>query len=55
MQTITYEDGYEIIDNYPDYTPEEQVIANERFLQKLYDIVFVDSKKECEENTNEVS
>ena len=44
MQVITYEDGYEIIDNYPDYSPQEQVIANERFLQKLYDILFNDNK-----------
>ena len=44
MQTITYKHGYKIIDNFPDYTPEEQVIVNERFLQKLYDILFTHDK-----------
>ena len=44
MQRITYKNGFKIIDNFPDYTPEEQTIANERFLQKLYDILFNDNK-----------
>jgi len=45
MQRIDYIDGFTVTNNFPDYTPEEQVIVNERFLQKLYDILFNDNKK----------
>jgi len=44
MQRVTYKHGYKVIDNMPDYTPEQQVVANEKFLQALYNIVFNDNK-----------
>jgi len=44
MQTIEYINGFKVISNEPDYTPEQQIIVNGIFLQKLYDILFNDNK-----------
>lgn len=42
MQKIEYRDGFKIINNYPDYTPEQEKKANEILLEKLYNIFFHD-------------
>lgn len=44
MQTVEYKNGFKVINNFPDYTPEEREKANEIILEKLYNIFFNDNK-----------
>jgi len=43
-QEVTYKNGFKVINNYPDYTPEQQEKVNEIVLEKLYNIFFSDNK-----------
>lgn len=44
MQKIEYKYGFKVVNNYPDYTSEQQKKVNEKILQKLYEILFSDEK-----------
>lgn len=44
MQEIQYINGFKVIYNCPDYTPEQQKRADDNLLEKLYNIFFNENK-----------
>lgn len=49
METIEYKNGFKVIINYPDFTPEEKEKADQELLDKLCDI-FYDKNKALTQN-----
>lgn len=43
-QEIKYVGGFKVVNNFPDYTPEEEERANQNILQRIYGVLYSDEE-----------